>query len=188
MLRVPEEKTLAIEFVCSSCGKTLRVPDEHLGKSARCPACQTINLIQPKMAGSETEPIPAPPIQDRPVYNDLPSKPSVDYSTPPQFNPYAATEIRSVSGFRKPHRGGMVLTLGIVSLVCNLFFVPGILAWAFGNSDLKQMKAGAMDREGESLTMVGMILGIISTLLPLLGILLYVLFIILMIIVSIATH
>jgi hypothetical protein len=81
-----------------------------------------------------------------------------------------------------------VLTLGIIAIVCNLFLVPGILAWAFGNSDLKQMKAGVMDREGESLTTVGMILGIIGTLLPLLGILLYIVFFIFALVLGVIAH
>jgi hypothetical protein len=54
-----------------------------------------------------------------------------------------------------------------------VLLIPGILAWIFGRSDLKQMKAGIMNREGESLTMAGMILGIIMTVLPLIGILFY---------------
>ena len=49
----------------------------------------------------------------------------------------------------QPHRGGLVLTLGILGIAANFCGIPGILAWIFGASDLKQMKAGTMDREGE---------------------------------------
>lgn len=36
---------MAIETICSGCGKTLAVPDEHAGKKARCPACGQIYTI-----------------------------------------------------------------------------------------------------------------------------------------------
>ena len=61
------------------------------------------------------------------------------------------------------HRGGLILTMGIMSIVCNLALVPGILAWVLGRADLKKMRAGYMDRSGEGITQAGMIIGIIMT-------------------------
>jgi predicted Zn finger-like uncharacterized protein len=67
----------------------------------------------------------------------------------------------------KPHRGTLVLILGLIGLIGGLvFFFPavlGIVAWVMGHSDLREMKSGRMDTEGESNTYVGYILGIIST-------------------------
>ncbi len=63
-----------------------------------------------------------------------------------------------------PHRAGTVLTLGILSLVC-LPIIFGPLAWTMGNNDLKEMKAGRMDRSGEGMTRAGKICGIIATVL-----------------------
>ena len=63
----------------------------------------------------------------------------------------------------QPHRGSLVLTLGILGPVFNACGIPGVLAWIFGASDWKQMKAGTMDREGEGLTKAGYICGIIGT-------------------------
>lgn len=61
----------------------------------------------------------------------------------------------------KPHRGTLILVLGILSLVmCGIF--TGIPAWLMGNGDLKEMEAGTMDRSGEQLTKIGKILGMIS--------------------------
>jgi len=61
----------------------------------------------------------------------------------------------------EPHRGVMILVFGILGLmVCFIF---GIVAWVMGKGDLQKMKAGQMDREGEALTRVGYILGIVST-------------------------
>ena len=65
--------------------------------------------------------------------------------------------------------------MGIVSLLCNFFLVPGILAWVMGSSDLKQMRAGQMDASGYGTTQAGMYIGIIATCLFLLGIVLYIL-------------
>ena len=72
----------------------------------------------------------------------------------------------------------MVLTLGILALVCNFLFVPGIMAWILGRSDIKAMDAGRMDPEGRGMTTAGMVLGIIGTVLPLIFIALYFVFIV----------
>ena len=63
----------------------------------------------------------------------------------------------------KPHRGTLVLVLGILGLVvCGPL---GIAAWIMGNGDLKEMDAGAMDPSGRSTTNAGRICGIIATIL-----------------------
>jgi len=59
-----------------------------------------------------------------------------------------------------PHRGVLILILGIVSIACC--FICGIIAWVMGNNDLKQMAAGTMDRTGEGLTKAGKICGIVG--------------------------
>lgn len=73
-----------------------------------------------------------------------------------------------------PHRGGLILTMGILALVCNFFLIPGIMAWVLGRSDLKEIAAGNMDPEGRGMTQAGMILGIIGTSFFLLTILIYI--------------
>jgi len=68
----------------------------------------------------------------------------------------------------KPHRGTLILVLGILSLiVCAPL---GIVAWIMGNADLKQIEAGQMDPEGKQLTTIGKILGIIATILLIIAI------------------
>ena len=71
----------------------------------------------------------------------------------------------------RPHRGVLVLILGIVGLLCC--FVAGIIAWVLGNQDLKDMDAGTMDPEGRGMTQAGKILGIISVALNVLGLIVY---------------
>jgi hypothetical protein len=63
----------------------------------------------------------------------------------------------------KPHRGGQILSLGIIGL-----FVCGPLclaAWIMGGNDLSEMDAGLMDDGGRSTTSSGRNLGILGSLL-----------------------
>lgn len=70
----------------------------------------------------------------------------------------------------EPHRGGLILTLGILSLViCGLL---GPFAWYMGSEDLQKMRRGRMDKSGYGITQAGYILGIISTILTAVGCLL----------------
>lgn len=59
----------------------------------------------------------------------------------------------------QPHRGVLILVLGILGLMmCGVIGIP---AYFMGKKDLEQMKRGFMDKEGESITRVGYILGIV---------------------------
>lgn len=72
----------------------------------------------------------------------------------------------------KPHRGALILVLGLLSFVaCGIF--TGIPAWIMGNNDLKEIRAGTMDREGETLTNIGRILGMVSCILTLVVLVIY---------------
>ena len=74
----------------------------------------------------------------------------------------------------KPHRGTLILVLGILGLViCGPL---GIAAWVMGAGDLKQIDAGTMDPAGRSTTQAGKICGIIATILLILGAIIGVLF------------
>jgi hypothetical protein len=67
----------------------------------------------------------------------------------------------------KPHRGTMILILGILGLVvCGPL---GIAAWIMGAGDLKEMDAGTMDPSGRGATQAGKICGIIATVLIILS-------------------
>jgi hypothetical protein len=60
----------------------------------------------------------------------------------------------------KPHRGTLILVLGILSIV--LCGPLGIFAWLLGNGDLREMAAGTMDPSGRDTTNAGRICGIIG--------------------------
>ena len=67
----------------------------------------------------------------------------------------------------KPHRGTLILVLGILGLVvCGPL---AIVAWVLGSGDLKEMDAGTMDPAGRGTTNAGKICGIIGTILLILS-------------------
>lgn len=82
----------------------------------------------------------------------------------------------------KPHRGGAVLTLGIVGLVlnfgCGIGWILGIIAWVMANADLREMNAGIMDQSGRSNTEAGRICGIITVILSAIGLVIFLIYIV----------
>jgi hypothetical protein len=83
-----------------------------------------------------------------------------------------------------PHRGGLILTLGIISIcifplsfMCSIFGIIfhvigaglGIAAWRMGAGDLKKMREGSIDPAGQGSTQAGMVCGIVGTCLCALG-------------------
>ncbi len=180
---------MPIEFSCSQCSSILRVPDEHAGKQAKCPSCGAINTIPSGSSTSGSSPVVDPgsgatwgsnPNVAQPVAQPAPpygAAGAPDYSKPMAgASPYASPGAAGMGAYREAHRGGLILTLGIFAIVCNVMAVPGILAWVLGASDLKKIQAGVMDPSGEGLTRAGMIMGIIGTCLAIAGLLFYCLF------------
>jgi len=138
---------------CPSCNRKLRVPDELVGRLVRCPTCTTtftamIGVLEAEVIASSPpyqphgEPVPAPTGGDE--FEDFPP-------TRRRRPPVAA------------HRGTLILTLGIVSIVVCCCSFLGPVAWVMGNNDLREMRAGPMDREGEGTTQAGRVCGIIGT-------------------------
>ncbi len=73
----------------------------------------------------------------------------------------------------EPHRGTLILTLGIISVaaigICAPLGLPfAIAAWAMGTNDIRKMDANVMDPRGRSNTNAGRICGIIGTILDVL--------------------
>lgn len=78
-----------------------------------------------------------------------------------------------------PHRGSLILTLGILGVSMHILgmggmlFAPccglslvgmglGIPAWVMGRTDLRQMAQGIMDSSGRGATQGGMVCGIVA--------------------------
>jgi hypothetical protein len=164
---------MPIELTCTGCSQTLRVGDDHAGKKARCPKCGTISTVPmatgfPTPAPSAASPFDAgrPTEEAANPFADLPEP-----SPNPYQSPASPMGVRP-SRYYKPHRGGLVLTFGILGLVCSCGIL-GIVAWVMGAADLKEIQTGRMDPSGHGLTQAGMILGIISTILMIVSFLFY---------------
>lgn len=90
-------------------------------------------------------------VQADAVYPDL---------RPVRTSPRLATQ-QPAPRYIQPHRGVLVLILGILSwatLLCPIF---GICAWVMGSADLREMRAGRMDSSGMSLTHAGQVIGMV---------------------------
>jgi hypothetical protein len=85
-----------------------------------------------------------------------PPEPAIE----PNSYPWPASSGSPSLGYVAPHRGGLVLVLGLLGFVgmCPIF---SFLAWIMGSHDLREMRSGRMDRTGESITVAGMIFGMI---------------------------
>ncbi len=88
------------------------------------------------------------------------------------------------SGGYAPHRGVLVLVLGILSIVfCQIL---GPFAWLMGKGDLAKINAGQIDPTGRDLTKVGMICGIIGTVLLALSLMFALLWVVFVVILGVA--
>ncbi len=72
----------------------------------------------------------------------------------------------------KPHRGVLILVLGILGLIACCLCAP--VAWYMGSQDMAEIDAGRMDPEGRQMTQIGMILGMVGVGIWLLGIIIQV--------------
>ena len=170
---------------CPECHRQLRVPEELVGQQVKCPTCGHVFIANPEVSA----PPPLRTESDAPAHHpkeeddDQPSRrrsqfddedyDDEDYDRPSRRRSrYDDQDDDDYDRPRrrrdlKPHRGGGVLTLGILSLViCNFL---GPIAWIMGSNDLTEIRAGRMDPEGEGMTNAGRICGIIGTVLLLLG-------------------
>lgn len=156
---------------CPECGKQVTVEDDRADVPARCAACAG-------RYSAETQP-PAP------LRQQAPRRPDDDYDDEDDEYPERR---RRPSG--APHRGGLVMAFGIISVVLFMSsigaavavgafasplsivgLVLGILAWIWGGADIAKMRAGAMDERGLGNTQAGYYCGIVGTILNALGLL-----------------
>ncbi|MHC4535159.1 MAG: DUF4190 domain-containing protein [Planctomycetota bacterium] len=91
---------------------------------------------------------------------------------PPAATAQAQAPVQSVA----PHRGVLILVLGILGIVCC--FICGIIAWVMGNNDLREIDAGRMDPTGRGLTQAGKICGMVGVILSIIAIVMQVIFMI----------
>ncbi len=159
---------------CPQCSRQLRVPEDLLGKRVKCPTCSAVFTAEASAA-----PPPPAPTRERtdPQEDELPRRAAardLDLDADEDQGDYPdRPRRRRPRGDYEPHRGTTILVLGILGLVLNFFLLCGLvlgpIAWVMGNSDLREMRAGRMDPEGEGTTNAGRICGIIATILGILG-------------------
>jgi hypothetical protein len=159
---------MPIQINCPSCKGTVRVPEDLLGKRVQCPRCQATFVAE-----VDDEPRPTPPAAvEQPVESGEPVAPRPRRpARADEYDDYEDSDDRPRRRYGRPHRGGAILTLGILSLV--ICAPLGIFAWVMGSNDLTEMKRGQMDRSGEGLTQAGRILGIIACVFMILGCVIY---------------
>jgi hypothetical protein len=163
-------------ITCPSCQRKLQVPEEYSGQTVQCPECKHTFVagaaVQAPAATSPTADVERVPEWDKPATRPERVREDVGEDEEEErprrrrrrFEDEEDDE-RPRRRHRIPHRGGMILTFGILSIVllagCGPIFGP--MAWLMGNTDLAQIRAGTMEREGEGLTQAGRILGIVAT-------------------------
>jgi hypothetical protein len=74
----------------------------------------------------------------------------------------------------KPHRGGIILFLGVISILLCGGCLTGIPAWLMGKNDLAEMDLGTMDPSGRTLTNAGRIFGKVVSIFWIIVIILYI--------------
>ncbi len=172
---------------CPQCRQELKLPEELVGRAVQCPECKHTFTAAVTPAATPAAPGAPPPLPPQTAVSEAPlvdvetdeeefEKPIDDGAAAPDQPRQRKTGRRSKSGGSyydelvktqrrrmKPHRGSMILGLGVVSI---LFLGPGVFAGAvayyFGTDDLNEMYSGRMDIKGEGMTKAGRVLGIIS--------------------------
>lgn len=204
---------------CPSCARQLRLPEELLTRTVKCPSCEYA-FVANVAGGAQAESTPAagqadgparapaasnaaaadtgaPADQDHPAPRDESPAPRPkptrksrerdedDYEPCPYCREMIGVnavrcrfcgeyldddledEVRRDS---EPDRGGLVLTLGICSIVAAIIpcvspvgLILGIVSWVMGQRDMRKMDANEMDPRGRGNTQGGRICGIVGT-------------------------
>lgn len=151
---------------CPSCGQKLNVPDHLIGQQVRCAKCQNVFTAQ---AEAPSAPPPPPRQESNPLDFSASPEPGPprrprddddDYGRPSRRGGYDEDYPRRGGA---PHRGAVVLTLGIISLVvlliscCPATWVMAPIALVMNSTDQQEMARGRMDPSGKGLYTGGVI-------------------------------
>jgi hypothetical protein len=149
-------------ITCPACRRKLQVPESYCGQTVQCPECAHTFMADPRVQGVQTT-APAAASAGASSETDERWREREDDDEHDDFDLMRPLARRS----EIPHRGGVILAVGIMSLVmfvpCALFCGP--IAWVMGNADLADIRAGRMDPSGEGMVHAGRVLGMISTIL-----------------------
>jgi hypothetical protein len=142
-------------ITCPACGRKLQVPESFYGQKVQCPDCAHQFVADPHAESVQSPPTAVPTMEESPRRRTR----EYDDDSDDDFD-----DMRPLRRSGVPHRGGMILAIGIIALVIPASaIICGPLAWILGNIDLAEIRAGNMDRSGEGMVQAGRILGIVST-------------------------
>ncbi len=155
---------MPVNITCPNCQKTLRLPENLMGKRVRCPGCQEVFTAEDPEAGVE----PVEEQEEEAIQEERPSRPARRRRREREEDEDYEDEPRRAHG--RPHRGGVILTLGILTLALGclcvfLNWILGGIAISMANADLAAMAQGKMDRSGQGMTNTGKILAIVGLIL-----------------------
>jgi predicted Zn finger-like uncharacterized protein len=187
---------MPIFIACPSCGVKLDVPDDFLGKKVRCASCSTVFEARPDgPTPSLPPPLPRVDVPEPTPTAELPTAGAVHPQPPPPNrekerptfveDDYDDDEDegegqgdhshtrRRIRRDQQPHRGGLILGLGIASTAINsigcccqilpVIGIPlGVAALILGLADARKMSEGVMDADGRAMTTAGWICGIVG--------------------------
>ncbi|HEY7315735.1 MAG TPA: hypothetical protein VH643_40775 [Gemmataceae bacterium] len=164
---------MPLTIACPNCGKSLKLPEAVVGKRVRCPGCQEIFTAEapeeeePIRPAAESEGVQERPSRSRRVEREEPEE---EEEERPRRRPRRRRDdddddYRVRRG--RPHRGGVVLTMGILAVVfgicCPLVcWIVGAIGLVMASTDLSQMSARQMDRSGQGITRAGQILSAVG--------------------------
>lgn len=171
---------------CSGCQKKLQIPEQYIGQKVQCPECGHMFIAVSTSVSSAPIP-PAAASSAAPPRSSDRSRRDDDYDEPPprrrnrfgddlddDDDDYNIGRSARVGRYLQPHRGGLIMALGLISLIGGwlicLPVVVGPVAWTMAQMDLRAIRDGHMDPAGESMVRTGQVCGIISTVILVLAI------------------
>jgi predicted Zn finger-like uncharacterized protein len=139
---------MANVITCPKCDRQLRVPDDLIGQSVKCPSCG--DTFTAKIGGR---------VSSRSSDEERPSRRAARRDDEDDDRDEGRRSRRLA-----PHRGDMIQILGILAFIPiqPLPFILGTIAWVMGNTDLREMDAGRMDPAGRKSTETGRMCGKIA--------------------------
>jgi hypothetical protein len=203
---------MPITFHCPTCQAQLTLSDAAAGRRGKCPHCKG-EIVVPTASSAAAPPAPPPlpaaapaaapaleisgittpasaPVMAAPAAPVMAAPALAPPPVAPPFQPGGWGDVDPVAhrhnfrpGRGQPHRGVMVMVLGIIGIVVSLlsYFVfccpflglpAGLLGLGLslggaimGGADLKKINAGIMDMDGKGMTLAGFICGIVGSVL-----------------------
>ena len=159
---------MAETITCPACQRSLQVPESYFGQTVQCPECGHQFTATAESVTSTPKPASVAAGKrwsSEPDEDDYPRSRRDRYADDDDLDDIAAP--RRIRNRLPPHRGGLIMALGLVSLIGGSAIcfpvIIGPIAWFMAHADLRAMRDGEMDPTGESMVRTGQVCGIIST-------------------------